>query len=179
MDATLTQSFSFSSSIDAVCCGFQPDGGLCSHATASFSPCTTSLMALLKAYSQSFWRAYLHAATTQEGISTTCHGQEGAPVYDLFAVSNHYGSLGGGHYTAYCKVPGEDGRWHCFDDSSVRPVSESLVASPAAYVLFYRRRGNSAPVPSNFPVWASTFVVIGWLQKASSFVPCATVSNGM
>jgi len=25
--------------------------------------------------------------------------------YDLFAVSNHYGSLGGGHYTAYAKNP--------------------------------------------------------------------------
>lgn len=25
------------------------------------------------------------------------------PVYELYAVSNHYGSLGGGHYTAYAK----------------------------------------------------------------------------
>jgi ubiquitin carboxyl-terminal hydrolase 4/11/15 len=24
-------------------------------------------------------------------------------VYDLFAVDNHYGGLGGGHYTAYAK----------------------------------------------------------------------------
>lgn len=29
---------------------------------------------------------------------------EGAHVYELFAISNHYGSLGGGHYSAYCKV---------------------------------------------------------------------------
>ncbi len=27
------------------------------------------------------------------------------PLYDCFAVSNHYGSLGGGHYTAYAKLP--------------------------------------------------------------------------
>lgn len=28
--------------------------------------------------------------------------ESGAPlIYDLFGVSNHYGSLGGGHYTAY------------------------------------------------------------------------------
>eukprot|EP00184_Porphyridium_aerugineum_P008474 CAMPEP_0184692250 /NCGR_PEP_ID=MMETSP0313-20130426/804_1 /TAXON_ID=2792 /ORGANISM="Porphyridium aerugineum, Strain SAG 1380-2" /LENGTH=1268 /DNA_ID=CAMNT_0027150069 /DNA_START=258 /DNA_END=4064 /DNA_ORIENTATION=- len=27
------------------------------------------------------------------------------PIYDLFAVSNHFGSLGGGHYTAYAKSP--------------------------------------------------------------------------
>lgn len=26
-------------------------------------------------------------------------------TYDLFAVSNHYGGIGGGHYTAYAKNP--------------------------------------------------------------------------
>lgn len=31
--------------------------------------------------------------------------QAAAPLYDLFAVSNHYGSLGGGHYTAYARMP--------------------------------------------------------------------------
>jgi len=33
-------------------------------------------------------------------------GLQGAPdpvYYDLYAVSNHMGDLGGGHYTAYCK----------------------------------------------------------------------------
>ena len=25
--------------------------------------------------------------------------------YELFAVSNHYGNLVGGHYTAFCKAP--------------------------------------------------------------------------
>ena len=24
-------------------------------------------------------------------------------IYDLIGVSNHFGSTGGGHYTAYCK----------------------------------------------------------------------------
>ena len=24
-------------------------------------------------------------------------------LYDLYGVSNHFGSLNGGHYTAYCK----------------------------------------------------------------------------
>jgi len=24
-------------------------------------------------------------------------------LYDLIAISNHFGSTGGGHYTAYCK----------------------------------------------------------------------------
>ncbi len=31
--------------------------------------------------------------------------QDKAPVYDLFAVSNHFGGLGGGHYTAYAQLP--------------------------------------------------------------------------
>lgn len=27
-------------------------------------------------------------------------------VYELYAISNHYGGLGGGHYTAFAKVNG-------------------------------------------------------------------------
>ncbi len=60
-------------------------------------------------------------------------------MYDLFAVSNHYGGLGGGHYTAYCRMP-DNGRWYCFDDSHVSEISTETVLSSAAYVLFYRRR---------------------------------------
>ncbi|KAH8927655.1 peptidase C19, ubiquitin carboxyl-terminal hydrolase 2, partial [Atractiella rhizophila] len=43
---------------------------------------------------------------------------EGEPekdLYELFAVDNHYGGLGGGHYTAYCKNP-NDGKWYNYDD---------------------------------------------------------------
>ncbi|CAO1637111.1 unnamed protein product [Parajaminaea phylloscopi] len=62
------------------------------------------------------------------------------PIYDLFAVDNHFGGLGGGHYTA-CARNHEDGRWYYFDDSHVRPIpDESEVKGKAAYVLFYRRR---------------------------------------
>jgi len=35
-------------------------------------------------------------------------------LYDLFAVDNHYGGLGGGHYTAYAKNF-ENGQWYYFD----------------------------------------------------------------
>lgn len=27
-----------------------------------------------------------------------------SPIYELYAISNHYGGLGGGHYSAYAKV---------------------------------------------------------------------------
>ena len=59
-------------------------------------------------------------------------------VYDLFAVSQHYGGTGGGHYTAVCK--NIDGNWYNYNDSSVTQTSESDVVSSAAYVLFYRRK---------------------------------------
>lgn len=39
-------------------------------------------------------------------------------IYDLIGISNHFGSTGGGHYTAYCKDP-TSGDWYDFDDSSV------------------------------------------------------------
>lgn len=28
----------------------------------------------------------------------------GSHIYELYAISNHYGGLGGGHYSAYAKV---------------------------------------------------------------------------
>lgn len=33
-------------------------------------------------------------------------------TYDLFAVSNHYGGLGGGHYTAFARNPILE-EWYC------------------------------------------------------------------
>ncbi|XP_019749186.1 ubiquitin carboxyl-terminal hydrolase 15 isoform X4 [Hippocampus comes] len=59
--------------------------------------------------------------------------------YDLIAVSNHYGGMGGGHYTAYAKNA-DDGKWYNFDDSSVSPASENQIVSKAGYVLFYQRQ---------------------------------------
>ncbi|KAJ7517420.1 hypothetical protein O6H91_21G023400 [Diphasiastrum complanatum] len=60
-------------------------------------------------------------------------------LYELYAVSNHYGSMGGGHYTAYAKLL-DDNKWYRFDDSNVSGVSEEEIKTTAAYVLFYRRK---------------------------------------
>ncbi len=61
------------------------------------------------------------------------------PIYDCYAVSNHFGGLGGGHYTAY--AVNDEGEWCNFDDSRVSTnVDEAEVVSSAAYVLYYRRR---------------------------------------
>ncbi|CAI5734295.1 unnamed protein product [Hyaloperonospora brassicae] len=65
--------------------------------------------------------------------------------YDLFAVSNHYGSMGFGHYTAFAKS-WKDGEgelypgWYSFDDSLAAPAMVSQVKSNAAYILFYKRK---------------------------------------
>ena len=59
--------------------------------------------------------------------------------YDLYAVSNHFGSLGGGHYTAYAKNCIYK-KWFHFDDSDVMRANQSEVVTKAAYVLFYKLR---------------------------------------
>lgn len=67
-------------------------------------------------------------------------------IYDLFAISNHYGSLGGGHYTAYCKYimniyfRKDNEGWFEYDDSSFNRISESSLAASSSYVLFYMKR---------------------------------------
>lgn len=62
--------------------------------------------------------------------------------YDLFAVCNHYGQLGSGHYTANARDWLSDGRlsssWEEYDDDSVTACAD--VKSNAAYMLFYRRK---------------------------------------
>lgn len=64
-------------------------------------------------------------------------------IYDLYAISHHFGGLGGGHYTAHVKHP-IDGHWYDCDDSIVTrihdPVAEEDIISSSAYVLFYKKR---------------------------------------
>ncbi|KAM3161521.1 Ubiquitinyl hydrolase 1 [Lachancea thermotolerans] len=68
-----------------------------------------------------------------------CEDAEQNNLYDLVAVDNHYGGLGGGHYTAFAKNP-VDGKWYYFDDSRVSETDPETSVSGAAYLLFYRRR---------------------------------------
>ncbi|KAL8154118.1 hypothetical protein V2J09_011878 [Rumex salicifolius] len=66
--------------------------------------------------------------------NTTCR-------YILYAMSNHYGGLGSGHYTAFVHHGG--GHWYDFDDSHVHPINKEKLKTSAAYVLFYRRITDS------------------------------------
>ncbi|KAF9038559.1 hypothetical protein BJ165DRAFT_1407705 [Panaeolus papilionaceus] len=56
--------------------------------------------------------------------------------YDLYGVTNHYGNLSSGHYTAYIA---SHGGWRLCDDSSVKAVDAKQVVNQRAYVLFYKR----------------------------------------
>ena len=49
-------------------------------------------------------------------------------IYELYGVVNHYGTMGGGHYTAYCKNF-LNNKWYEFDDSRVSEVSPRDVVS--------------------------------------------------
>jgi hypothetical protein len=71
-------------------------------------------------------------------------------VYDLFAVSEHIGGMGGGHYTAVCKNY-RDGKWYDCNDSSVSEAQASDAVTPKAYVLFYKRRSGGIPADQLVP----------------------------
>lgn len=64
-------------------------------------------------------------------LSKFCIGQKDdmqqPPIYDLYAVINHYGGMIGGHYTAYARLPS--------DKNSQRSDVGGLIASVQLPVL--------------------------------------------
>ncbi|KFB36226.1 AGAP002900-PA-like protein [Anopheles sinensis] len=56
--------------------------------------------------------------------------------YHLYGVSNHYGSMESGHYTAFC-LNSVHQKWFKFDDYNVSSIDASDVQASAAYILFY------------------------------------------
>jgi len=66
-------------------------------------------------------------------------GEQKEAMYDLAAVSNHHGNLGGGHYTAYGRSS-VDGHWYKFDDECTRMVNKEEVVTESGYILYYIRR---------------------------------------
>lgn len=60
--------------------------------------------------------------------------------YDLCGIINHTGTLGFGHYIAYCRNY-YNGKWYRYDDSNVTEIeSEKELITSSAYVLFYKKR---------------------------------------
>ncbi|OBZ73629.1 Ubiquitin carboxyl-terminal hydrolase 8 [Grifola frondosa] len=56
--------------------------------------------------------------------------------YDLYGVTNHFGTLSTGHYTAFIA---SRGGWLYCDDSHIKQADPKDVVGKPAYVLFYKR----------------------------------------
>ncbi len=67
-------------------------------------------------------------------------GDGAAGTYRLYAVINHVGGIGGGHYFAYGRGcdPANPDQWYELNDSSVTPHRGAPVTN-AAYILLYER----------------------------------------
>ncbi|XP_076438634.1 ubiquitin carboxyl-terminal hydrolase 2-like [Babylonia areolata] len=73
-----------------------------------------------------------------KGLDLSDYSSEGGQkvTYDLYAVSNHSGSVHSGHYTAMCRNP-YTGEWHTFNDTRVSGARCNQAVSSEAYLLFY------------------------------------------
>lgn len=71
---------------------------------------------------------------------SVCSNAAPSSHYDMYAVSNHVGGLGSGHYTAHA-LNRFDENWYEFNDSSVSQVDPETHVSrnSSAYLLFYNR----------------------------------------
>lgn len=58
-------------------------------------------------------------------------------IYKLKGISNHMGSMNGGHYTADCVSIVDNKTWFHFDDSNVSVHSNSNINTSNAYILLY------------------------------------------
>ena len=59
-------------------------------------------------------------------------------VYDLYGICNHFGGVGGGHYSAYVK--NNNNKWYHFNDTNVSEIDKSKIITESAYCLFYRKK---------------------------------------
>lgn len=57
-------------------------------------------------------------------------------VYRLFGVTNHTGTLEGGHYIGCARNPAS-GDWFTYDDHVIRPMKADQTRKKEAYLLFY------------------------------------------
>lgn len=98
------------------------------------------LILLKRFYYQGMWREKITADVDfpMDNLDMNPHvsGPKSVSEYSLYGVSNHFGTMEGGHYTAYCRNPNSN-RWFKYDDHEVYEMNKSSVQSSAAYILFY------------------------------------------
>ena len=84
----------------------------------------------------------VEALLDSDYLGLQCYGGSGhgghSKTYNLYAVVEHSGGVGAGHYVAVVKHEA-DGNWYCFDDERVFPIQPENVVSRNAYLLFYIR----------------------------------------
>jgi len=85
--------------------------------------------------------------------------QQGGEMFDLYGAVCHYGSVSGGHYTAYAKHNLTQ-QWNHFNDAQVESRIPEGEGQDDVYVLFYKRSGLNHEVNS-YPID----------PKASSTIP--------
>ena len=61
---------------------------------------------------------YVHFPLRQLSLGEHALSSANLASYDLCPVSNHHGTMNGGHYTSFCKPPQGDA-WHQCDDKTV------------------------------------------------------------
>jgi len=78
--------------------------------------------------------------------------QNGGEVFDLYGAVCHYGSVSGGHYTAFAKHINTNA-WNQFNDSQVESRLPEGDGQDDVYVLFFKRSGlaNSVNMVSSGP----------------------------
>ena len=76
-------------------------------------------------------------------------------IYELFAVSNHYGSYLGGHYTTYA-LNGHLNKWYEFNDQNVTPINERVLVTENAYMLMYKRKA----IPNHWTIYLFSIIFI-------------------
>jgi len=96
--------------------------------------------------------------------SSAAAGTVAEPLYDLFAVCHHSGTLTGGHYTASARSP-LSGRWFAFNDTYVRPLSAAAVEEDASAGAGAGHTQSPAPASSHTvgvgPVGSAATSLIG------------------
>lgn len=101
------------------------------------------LVVHLKRFSSSGWRRDKLDVLVDfpiEGLDLTSRviqKEDGkAEIYDLIAVDDHYGGLGGGHYTAYARNF-VDGRWYNYNGTCVYLITCTfIVEKPSDFLIF-------------------------------------------
>ncbi|ORY53217.1 hypothetical protein BCR33DRAFT_779534 [Rhizoclosmatium globosum] len=96
----------------------------------------------------------------------------GSQVYDLYAVSNHTGTLTGGHYTATVHN-GSKNAWYNFSDTRVGVCDVNNLKSNSAYILFYVRKPSAGSQMTATDWWrnhgASGKAVFGKSRSGEGF----------